>query len=98
MQHEQLCLLVDVLPVCCRFTAPPAGVYRASTIGGNAPLSYGTVEATPDANFDRRKEVVKPRSRSAMDLGGLVKGPPNLASGNAQIPVLVTNGASVAQT
>uniref|UniRef100_A0A383VSI7 Uncharacterized protein n=1 Tax=Tetradesmus obliquus TaxID=3088 RepID=A0A383VSI7_TETOB len=75
------------------------GVYRASTAGGNGPLSYSTVEADPvSSNPDRRKEAVKPRARSAQDLYNLTPKPINLSSGAPQIPVLVTNGASVSQT
>jgi hypothetical protein len=79
--------------------ASRAGVYRASGAGGNAPLSYSTVESDPISNNpDRRTEVVKPRARSAQDLYNLTPRPINLASGAPQIPVLVTNGAAVSQT
>jgi hypothetical protein len=76
----------------------PAGVYRASTVGGGGKLSYATVEGTFEANPDHRKEFVKPRARSAQDLHGLTPKPVNLASGAAQVPVLVTNGVALAQT
>jgi hypothetical protein len=77
----------------------PTGVYRASAAGGSGKLSYATVEGTHlDANPDRRKEVVKPRTRSAQDLGGLTPRPVNIAGGAVQVPVLVTNGAAVSQT
>jgi hypothetical protein len=80
-------------------TACPTGVYRASGAGGSAPLSFSTVEADPiSSNPDRRTEVVKPRARSAQDLGGLTPRPINLSSGAPQVPVLVTNGAAVSQT
>ncbi|WIA29753.1 hypothetical protein OEZ86_012228 [Tetradesmus obliquus] len=75
------------------------GVYRASTVGGQGKLSFATVEATHvSANPDRRKEVIKPRTRSAQDLGNLTPRPVNIAGGAVQVPVLVTNGASVSQT
>ncbi|KAF6250716.1 hypothetical protein COO60DRAFT_1568831 [Scenedesmus sp. NREL 46B-D3] len=75
------------------------GAYRASTAGGNGPLSYSTVEADPVSNNpNRRKEVIKPRARSAQDLYNLTPRPLNIGSGAAQIPALVMNGAAVSQT
>jgi hypothetical protein len=78
--------------------AVPAGVYRASAAGGSGKLSYATVEGTVGANPDHRKEFVKTRTRSAQDLGGLTPRPVNIAGGAVQVPVLVTNGAALAQT
>lgn len=74
------------------------GVYRASAAGGSGKLSYATVEGTVGANPDHRKEFVKTRTRSAQDLGGLTPRPVNIAGGAVQVPVLVTNGAALAQT
>lgn len=92
--------LVSAIPASYSHLAPlHAGVYRASTVGGQGKLSFATVEATHvSANPDRRKEVIKPRTRSAQDLGNLTPRPVNIAGGAVQVPVLVTNGASVSQT
>jgi hypothetical protein len=75
----------------------PLGVWRASAAGGNGPISYGSVEADPvSVNPGRAKEMVKTRTRSAQDV--TMPRPVDIQNGAVQIPVLVTNGASVAQT
>lgn len=72
------------------------GVWRASAAGGNGPISYGSVEADPvSINPGRAKEMVKTRTRSSLDTP---ERPVDIQNGAVQIPVLVTNGASVAQT
>ncbi len=59
-------------------------------------LAYASVEADPiSTNPDRKKMTVRPRARSAQDVPGSQV---NLASGAAQVPVLLIGGGALAQT
>lgn len=56
--------------------------------------SFATVEAHPDANPDRHKEMIGPRARSIQDIP---KGP-FINSGGLNMPALVASGVSVSET